>query len=136
MSKASRNKGQSGEREVCAILNEALGTSLNRTLDQVRDGGCDIIVGNYAIEVKRCENLSIKAWWLQAVSQGQRLNKTPVLVYRQSRNTWKTVTPLADDKDPLNFYIHADMDYLIDLIEVDKYNEAQLVRKGFGNGDS
>lgn len=38
MSKASRNKGQSGEREVCAILNEALGTSLNRTLDQVRDG--------------------------------------------------------------------------------------------------
>ena len=40
--KASRDKGQRGEREVCKLLSEALNLSVTRELGASRDGGCDI----------------------------------------------------------------------------------------------
>lgn len=85
-----RNKGHNGEREFCKKLEAVLGRTVARNVDQVRDGGADIIdVPPYAIEVKRQESLNLNGWWKQALSQ--RTSKCPiaVLVWRQNNaRTW------------------------------------------------
>jgi len=116
MSKAARLKGQSGEREVCKLLGDALGLSLSRTLDQTRDGGCDIIVGDWAVEVKRQERLNIKDWWAQAMRQAKDLNKQPVLFYRQSRDDWHVIMPFALDRDPARYWVHGDIELFLERV--------------------
>lgn len=116
MSKMSRNKGQRGEMEVCDILGAGLGISLTRTLDQTRAGGCDILLDNFAIEVKRQESLSVDKWWAQACKQAADIDKEPVLVFRQSRKEWRCIIPL-NATDPAIHYIHTDLNGLIERIK-------------------
>ena len=87
----SRTKGAAAEREVFKILSDALGVKVERNLIQTREGGADTSVGDWAIEVKRQETLSIAAWWEQAVEQAKRVNKMPMLIYRRSRQPWKVI---------------------------------------------
>ena len=88
-----RNKGKAGEREFAKLLQEGLGIEFSRNLDQVRNGGYDLIgLNKLAIEIKRCENLSVGTWWKQAMSQAKE-GQTPVLAYRQSRRPWTVVVP-------------------------------------------
>lgn len=102
-----RNKGKAGEREFAKLLGEALGIEFNRNLDQVRNGGYDLIgLEQLAIEVKRQENLAVGSWWKQALSQAKE-GQTPILAYRQSRKPWTVVVP--EDfipKDLLKFCEH------------------------------
>lgn len=107
----ARNKGQSGEREVIKLLEpvvqKVLGNDvqLKRNLVQTRGGGHDIVgLEQFAIEVKRCEQLSLGTWWKQTYDQatGERGERggelvgdvgsgllIPVLIYRQNRKGWK-----------------------------------------------
>jgi hypothetical protein len=101
----ARTKGQSGEREVVKMLNDVLVSYyqennieyndqmlVQRNQNQSAIGGCDLVnTFNFAIEVKRCEKLEIEKWWKQTCAQAQALNKTPVLIYRQSRKGWRVV---------------------------------------------
>jgi Holliday junction resolvase len=88
-----RNKGKQGEREFAKLLGEGLGIEFSRNLDQVRNGGYDLIgLKQLAIEVKRCETLCIGSWWKQAKSQAKE-DQTPVLAYRQSRKDWTVIVP-------------------------------------------
>ena len=97
MSRASRQKGQRGEREVCKILAEQLGGEYKRNLSQTQDGGYDVLgLEGWAIEVKFQENLSIEKWWKQAVEQSSK-DKKPVLFFRKSRTDWRVVVPYADN---------------------------------------
>ena len=91
--RGSRLKGKGGEREFAKLLQEGLGIEFNRNLDQVRNGGYDLVgLDKLAIEVKRCETLCIPAWWRQAISQAKE-GQTPVLAYRQSRMPWTVIVP-------------------------------------------
>ena len=92
----SRTKGASAEREVFKIISDSLGIKVERNLVQTREGGSDTVVGDWAIEVKRQETLSINAWWEQAVEQALRVNKKPMLIYRKSRMPWKVVIYARD----------------------------------------
>lgn len=86
-----RTKGHGGERELCKELTFLLKRQvpLERNVDQVRDGGADIInLRPFAIEVKRQESLNIKAWLKQAKSQATKKNPIPVLFYRQNNRQW------------------------------------------------
>jgi hypothetical protein len=89
----SRAKGASAEREVFKLIGDVLGFKVERNLSQTRDGGYDSVVGDFALEVKRQEALSIKAWWEQATQQAGRCDppKMPMLIYRQSRQPWRVV---------------------------------------------
>ena len=99
MSKFSRSKGQRGEREVAALLQEHLQTEVKRELGAPRDGGCDIRITlneiTYFIEVKyhaKVTQSTVDKWWGQAREQAKLnedvvLNPVPVLIYRQTR--WK-----------------------------------------------
>ena len=89
----SRAKGASAEREVFKLIGDVLGFKVERNLSQTRDGGYDSVVGDFALEVKRQEALSINAWWEQATTQAGRCDppKMPMLIYRQSRQPWRVV---------------------------------------------
>ena len=62
-----RAKGASGEREFAQWLFSEfnLKEKPTRNLDQVRDGGGDLIVPPFMFEVKRVETLDLHRWWLQ-----------------------------------------------------------------------
>ena len=91
----SRDKGARGERELIAELREWLGDMVpDRRLSAARDGGEDLCVGNYCIEVKRAEVLRLADWWEQACKQATKRSKWPALAYRQSRQPWRIVVPM------------------------------------------
>lgn len=86
----SRNKGQRGERELCDLLAKelCLPDGLRRNLEQVRNGGADIMeLPGFAVEVKRVEVLAVNTWWKQTVRQAG--NRHPVLAYRQNHKQWQ-----------------------------------------------
>ena len=94
-----RNKGHAGERELCAWLTENLGLKepLTRNIEQVRDGGGDImLLPPFSIEVKRQEALQINKWWNQAKRQRTKSNPVAVLAYRKNRHPWQFMMSLDD----------------------------------------
>ncbi len=107
MGASQRNKGAAGERELAKLLSESLGFDCHRNLEQSRCGGADLLgVGPWAIEVKRHERLQIPKWWGQACQQAKDLY--PALAYRQSRQPWTVLVPLAlligEQQDWVNGY--------------------------------
>ena len=91
--RGARNKGAAGERELAALLSEHLGFVVKRNLGQARDGGDDIQVGKYRIEVKRREALRMDEW-CQQIEQACEAGETPVVVYRRNGQPWRAVVPL------------------------------------------
>ena len=99
MGNHSRDKGARGEREVARLLAEELGTAVVRNLAQAREGGADLLgVGGFAVEVKRARRATpglVRAWWAQAEAQAETAGKVPALLYREDRQAWQAVVPLA-----------------------------------------
>ena len=104
-----RQKGANAERDIAddlnAIVNEvrsAMGLpalpkpAVQRNQNQSAVGGKDL-VGTFdlAIEVKRQEQLSINTWWAQCVKSATELNEIPVLLFKQSRQKWRCIMPVA-----------------------------------------
>ena len=94
MSKASRDKGANGEREVVSLLADELGVAAKRQLDQSRDGGADIIIEcgskSLAIEVKRVERSTPLAWLRQVEAVDTDLH---MVLWRPSRSGWIGILP-------------------------------------------
>jgi hypothetical protein len=90
VSRAQRDKGARGENEYAALLSEALGMPIRRKLGQARDGGDDIEVGPFRIEVKRREALRIDAWCEQ-VEACAGPGQIPVVAYRRNGQEWRVV---------------------------------------------
>ena len=95
MSKSQRTKGAGGEREVCEILTNALGTKIKRVLGQARDGGHDITLAPFKLEVKRRKTLAIYDWWSQ-ILMACKGDETPVIVMRADGEEWLAVVRLND----------------------------------------
>ena len=89
----SRNKGAAGERELAKILADELGIEVQRKLGQDRDGGDDIQVGKYRLEVKRREALRLDDWCEQ-IQAAAAPGEWPVVVYRRNGQPWRPVVPL------------------------------------------
>jgi hypothetical protein len=98
MSASSRTKGQSGEREVAALLADLTGLQVKRRVRQ-HDGDSDLEgVPGWSVEVKRharAPRASVRSWWAQAVAQAARTGCVPVLLYRADRDEWRAVWPLS-----------------------------------------
>lgn len=91
--RASRNKGAAAERELAAMLSDELGFPIKRKLGQAREGGDDIQVENYRLEVKRREKLAIESWCKQ-VEEVAEAGEWPVVVFRRSGQKWRAVVPI------------------------------------------
>ncbi len=92
----SRTKGQSGERELAALLSDLTGRHIKRRVRQ-HDGDADLEgLPGWAIEVKRYRQATpalIAGWWDQACRQAERAGAAPILFYRVDRQDWRCVWP-------------------------------------------
>lgn len=94
MGAASRTKGQTGERELAALLADLTGQDVRR---RVRNhAGDDDLAGvpGWSIECKRYRATTpalVSDWWLQAQRQAQAAGCEPVLLYRADRGQWRAV---------------------------------------------
>jgi len=61
-----RQRGAETEREVCKIVTEKTGWQTNRILGQARDGGADIRLARWVLEVKRRKSIAVYDWIDQA----------------------------------------------------------------------
>ena len=99
MGKQQRNKGASFERMVANDLAERLGTVVKRTLDQARDGGADIHLGNFRIECKSRKRIAILEW-LEQAKKACGLGEVPIVIMKADRHEW-VVLLRYDDAVPL-----------------------------------
>jgi Holliday junction resolvase len=92
--RGARSKGNAGERELAKILTDELGFEVKRKLGQARDGGDDIEVGKYRIEVKRREALRLDDWCEQ-IEKVCDVQEVPIVAYRRNGQPWRAVVPMA-----------------------------------------
>jgi hypothetical protein len=96
VSRAERDKGSRGEREVAAIF-RAAGFDLDRTPNS---GGLRILGDLYGaslpfhVEVKRQEIARPWAWWEQATTEAPA-DTLPVVAFRRARSPWLAITDLV-----------------------------------------
>ena len=141
MSTMQRTKGATGERELSHVIHEELGVRLTRNLEQSRAGGHDLTVHvdevgavadalrALAIEVKRhrtTTNGTLATCWRQAVEQADRAHLWPCLAYREDRQPWRLVLPLAA-LWPASFPVWHGADF---TVETSVKGFAALVREG------
>jgi Holliday junction resolvase len=94
MSAYQRRKGQSGEREVAALLTEHWGAAVRRRLNQPRDAGHDLegSTRGFSIEVKRRKRLdTLEQWFAQAAQGGGE----PVVFLRADGRPWRVLIDAA-----------------------------------------
>ena len=96
MGKSQRTKGAAGERELCHILSTELGAAVHRNLSQSRDGGCDISVGGYRVEVKRRARIGSLYEWMNQAEASCSAGNLPVVVCRADGKGWLAVVPFED----------------------------------------
>ena len=78
-------------------LREDLITHLNLNPDDILStamgqGGCDLYLSPaarsvfpFGVEAKRCESISLPAWWKQCESNASKVALTPLLVFKRNR---------------------------------------------------
>lgn len=91
--RTARNKGAAAEREFASMLSNELGVVVKRKLGQARDGGDDIQVDHYRLEVKRRERLSVEDWARQ-IEAAAEPGEWPVVVFRRSGQPWRAIVPI------------------------------------------
>ena len=88
-----RNKGAAGEREAAKWLQSKfnLQNTPQRNLEQTRSGGHDLTgFEPFLVEVKRQEVISLRKWWVQAVTSSKNIEGSiPIVMYRQNRRPWR-----------------------------------------------
>ena len=95
MSKSQRNKGAGGERELSRLLSDALGFVVKRKLGAAREGGDDMEVGNFSVEVKRRKGIGCIRFLEQADTNAE-IDKIPVVMMREDGGQWVVLLSLDD----------------------------------------
>jgi len=95
VSRAERDKGARGEREVAAVLRRH-GLPVDRTVQQsgLYLRGDLTGVPGYHFEVKRCETLRLPAWLRQAEADAD--SAVPVVAWRTNHGDWYAALKLDD----------------------------------------
>ena len=109
----SRRKGHDGEREIAGMLREGLDIpGIHRNwMAQSVDGGPDIVLDNWAVEIKRAKVPLINNWWTQCATQAAKCKKKPVLMYRLDRQDWRVMMSMHDLRPDLEDFSKVTMDF-------------------------
>lgn len=99
MSKLSRSKGATFERELCKIFYEEFGIEVKRNLSQYQESDLGDIVGGldpFLVEAKRYKsgNWFAKDWWVQAKRAAAKAEAIPVLIWRYDRQPIRVTLPV------------------------------------------
>ena len=98
MSAMCRTKGQTGEREIAALVGDLIGWNVRRRVRQHDDDSGLEGVPGWSVEVKRtggAGRADIARWWQQTSARARKAAKLPVLFFRVDRDQWWAVWPLA-----------------------------------------
>lgn len=95
MAKMQRSKGAAAEREIAHILSDELGHLVKRKLGAARNGGSDIELPGWSLEIKRTEQW-LSEFWDQAERQAKAEGNRPALIWRKSRVAWMVWIDLHD----------------------------------------
>lgn len=96
MSKAQREKGKRGEREIANMLKE-MGFDARRTAQYCGNTGdaSDVVgIEGFHLEIKRCETTKIPEWMRQAKSDCG--GNIPCVVHRRSKEEWLATLPAEE----------------------------------------
>lgn len=96
MGKSQRTKGAAGEREVCHLIRDILGVDAKRNLSQTREGGCDIAIGPYHVEVKRRAKIGQVYDWMKQAEDSCQHRERPVVFCRADNKKWLVVLPVEE----------------------------------------
>ena len=105
MGASQRTKGANGEREVAALLSNALGLPVARNWREQFFGGAFDLTGvpGWAVEVKRAKKENRLAWWQQTLQQAEKSGLKPALLFRvdgqgrglEADEKWQVLIPLG-----------------------------------------
>ena len=90
-----RQRGAETEREVCKIVTEKTGWQTNRILGQARDGGADIRLARWVLEVKRRKSIAVYEW-VDQVTKAAAPYEVPVVVCRGDKREFLVIQRLDD----------------------------------------
>ena len=90
-----RQRGAETEREVCKIVTEKTGWQTNRILGQARDGGADIRLARWVLEVKRRKSIAVYDWIDQA-TKACAPYEIPAVVCRGDKRAFLVIQRLDD----------------------------------------
>lgn len=96
MGKAQRTKGAAGEREICDLILRDLGIEVHRNLQQTRDGGADIKLKPFSIEVKRRAAIGNIYDWVDQAERGCEFPERPIVVCRADRKKWLAIMTIDE----------------------------------------
>lgn len=96
MGKRQRQRGAETEREVCDKLAEGTGWIVKRELGQARDGGCDIRLAQFVLEVKRRKSIAVYEWIDQAAAACAPPYEIPVVICRGDKREFLVIQRLDD----------------------------------------
>lgn len=123
--RASRLKGQRGEREFFKILSELLGYDIKRNLSQTRDGGADsLCVDGWMIEVKYREQSQLGKWWRKIYFDATNSDRKPLLAYRANHKEWVCAISAQDIFD-----LDDDIKYCFEYVLLSPLLAAEVIRK-------
>jgi len=95
MGARQRQRGAETEREVCKIISEVTGWQTNRILGQARDGGADVRLAQFLIEVKRRKSIAVYEW-LEQCQKACKPEDKPVVIARGDHKGFVVIQPLED----------------------------------------
>ena len=95
MGKAQRRKGANGENELAGILTDNLGIIVKRNLGQAREGGDDITIGKFRLEVKRRKEIAVHKFMEQAQASCQP-GDVAIVAMRADGKPWCVMMELED----------------------------------------
>ena len=95
MGKRQRERGAETEREVCKIVTTKTGWQTNRILGQARDGGADIRLARWVLEVKRRKSIAVYEWLDQATAACAPY-EIPAVVARGDKREFVVIQRLDD----------------------------------------
>lgn len=83
---------------MCALLRDALGVDVHRNLSQTRDGGTDIAMGCFRIEVKRRRRIgNLYDWMAQSEASCTEPGQIPVVLSRaDGKKQWLATLNFED----------------------------------------
>ena len=89
----NRQRGQEGEREICALLSAEFGFVVRRRLGQERDSGHDVTLPGFTMEVKRRRRIAGLYEW---ITQADGTACPPVVLARADGREWLVVMKFRD----------------------------------------
>ena len=96
MSTEQRTQGARGEREVCSMFREHLGVKAVRNLMQTHEGGADIKLNPYSIEVKRRARIGVIYDWMEQAKRECSGAERPLVVCRADGKGWLAIMPIEE----------------------------------------